>query len=477
MFEVIKEKIWNLLKEKEISLAMIYDEDGKILWHKGREIEGKNVIKGFGFCKSYIEESLKNPVNIDVKDYIKSDATKMSESALRLNVKSVMIHPIKRGFFLYVDSGKKEYFSDKDFISFRVLGELLEQVIIQVHEDADISGLTGKSKATKKIQELVVKYSLEEEPVLLSGETGVGKNHIAGLIHRYSGRKGKFVIVDTPNIDANLFESKLFGHKKGAFTDARFDKTGLVEEAVRGTLFLDEITEVPLHIQAKLLRFLDTRKFYTLGESTEKEADVRIIAATNKNLQTAVRDGEFRKDLYYRLNVLEIKVPPLHERKEDIKNLILENQILLRGKEIGQGFWDVVYNYKWPGNVRELLNVLKRSGVILDSPITGEKISSLIQIDGKKESSGIQELGERAEDDRLRKIRQKIQTGENFWDLIWKPFIDRDLNREMVKNILNFFYIDSSSSFKKMIKKLNIAEKDYQKFMSLLYQYKIDPRK
>lgn len=477
MFEVIKEKIWNLLKEKEVSLAMIYDEDGKILWHKGREIEGKDVFTGFGFCQSYIEESLKNPVRIDVEDYIKSEGKTLSKSAQRLMVKSVIIHPIKRGFFLYVDSGKRDFFSEKDKISFQILGELLEQVIMKAQEDADVYGLTGISTASQKIQELVVKYSLEEEPVLLTGETGVGKNYIAALIHRYSGRKGKFVIVDTPNIDANLFESKLFGHKKGAFTDARFDKTGLVEEAAKGTLFLDEITEIPLHIQAKLLRFLDTRKFYTLGESIEKEADVRIIAATNKDLPNAVENNEFRKDLYYRLNVLEIKIPPLYERKEDIKKLVLENQILLRGKEIGQGFWDVIYDYHWPGNVRELLNILTRAGVILESPITGEKILSLLNITGGTLPLEIHERGERAEDDNLRKIHEKIKAGDSYWDVIWKPFIDRNLNRDMVKSILNYFYNESSASFKKMIKDLNIDEKDYQKFMSLLYQYKIDPRK
>ncbi len=473
MIEVIKNKIWNILKEKEISLAMIYDKEGKILWHKGREIEGKNIKTGSGFCKSYIEQSLRNSGSIDGGDFLESNSTDLSRSAEQYAVKSVIIHSIGQRLFLYVDSGKKEFFSEKDRNSFSVLGELLEQMIIQIREEADVYGITGKSKTIERIRELVVKYSLEEEPVLLSGETGVGKNHIAGLIHRYSGRKGKFVIVDTPNISDNLFESKLFGHKKGAFTDARFDKTGLVEEAVNGTLFFDEITEVPMEVQAKLLRFIDTQKYYTLGESTEKEADVRLIAATNKDLQKAVEDKEFRKDLYYRLNVLEIQVPPLHERKEDIKNLILENQILLREKEIGPGFWDVVYNYKWPGNVRELLNILKRAGIMLESPITGEKISSLLTGDEKKSPFRKQGNG----NGKLEEIREKIESGENFWEVIWKPFIDRELDRNTVKRILNSFYVECSHSFKKMTAYLNVDESDYKKFMSLLYKYRIDPRK
>jgi DNA-binding NtrC family response regulator len=470
MFELIKDKIWDMLKEKEISLAMIYDKNGKILWHKGRKILGKDVFTGTGFCKSYITESLENHRIIDVEDYIKSNPEALSKSAEELLVKSIIIHPIHRGFFLYIDSGLKEFFSEKDRISFRILGELLEQVIMKARRETDDSGLTGTSKVIEGIRELVVKYSLEEDPVLLSGESGVGKNHIAGLIHKYSGRIGKFVIVDTPNISDNLFESKLFGHKKGAFTDARYDKTGLVEEAAQGTLFFDEITEVPLDVQAKLLRFIDTRMYYILGESTEKRGDVRIIAATNKDLQKTIERGEFRKDLYYRLNVLEIEIPQLHERKEDIKNLILEKQALLRGKEIGAGFWDVIYNYHWPGNVRELLNILKRAGIMLESPITGKKISSII-----KKNTG-KEPDKKKDNTGLKGIQDKIKAGENFWDVIWRPFIKRDLDRNTVKDILKEYYTESSCSFKKMIKKLNIPESDYHKLISLVHQYKIDPR-
>jgi DNA-binding NtrC family response regulator len=472
MFEVIKDKIWNLLKEKEISLAMIYDQKGKILWHRGREIKGKDVYTGGRFCKSYIEESLKDPGSFDLEDYIKSDSQHLSGSAKGLLVKSIIIHPIGRRLFLYIDSGKKEFFTEKDRTSLKILGELLEQVITLAHKEADVSGLTGTSPAIEEIRELVVKYSLEEEPVLLTGETGVGKNHIAGLIHRFSGREGKFVIVDTPNIDANLFESKLFGHKKGAFTDARFDKTGLVEEAVNGTLFLDEITEIPMDIQAKLLRFIDTQKFYVLGESSEKEADVRIIAASNKDLLKAVEEKEFRQDLYYRLNVLEIEVPPLRQRKEDIKKLVSANQILLRGKEMGEGFWETICNYHWPGNVRELLNILKRAGIMLESPITGEKISSVLS-SVKKDFPPKKGNGSVL----LEKIRQGLITGESFWELVWKPFIVRDFDRETVRSILKEFYAESSNNFKEMIRRLNVDEGDYQKFMSYIYKYNIDPRK
>ncbi len=330
----------------------------------------------------------------------------------------------------------------------------------------------------KGIRELAAKYALESEPILLSGETGVGKNHIAALIHRFSGRKGKFIIVDTPNINDQLFESKLFGHKKGAFTDAKFDKTGLVEEAANGTLFFDEITEIPLDIQAKLLRFIDTKTFYTLGESSEKVSDVRILAATNKDLDQAVENNEFRKDLYYRLSVLEMVVPPLHERKEDIKSLVLENQRLLRGKQIGKGFWDVVCNYHWPGNVRELLNILKRAGIMLESPITGEKIATILNSNGKKNSLETNGNGNGDLEAAVKEIRKKLKTNhDSFWQLIWEPFINRDFDRNTVKGILKFFYIESSYNFREMIRRLNVDESEYPKLMSFIYKYRIDPRK
>lgn len=471
MIEVLKNKIWNLLKEKEISLAMIYDKQGKILWHKGREISGTDAFKGTGFCKSYIEESLQKPGSIDIQDVIQSAPLQLSKSAETLLVKSVIIHPIGQNFFLYVDSGKRDRFSEQDRTSFKVLGELLEQIIQQIRHSADVQDISGSSEAIQGIRDIILKYSLEEEPVLLQGETGVGKNHVAELIHRYSGRKGKLVVVETPNIQEPLFESKLFGHKKGAFTDAKYDQKGLVEEASGGTLVFDEIGDVPLGIQAKLLRFIDTQKYYRLGESMEREASVRIIAATNRDLRSMVDQKEFREDLYYRLNVLEIKIPPLRERREDIKALIEEHQQLLRGKEIGEDFWSTICGHDFPGNIRELLNLLKRAGITLEGPITGNKIAALIQ------GTGSRDIGADGTSISLDTVAMGLAEGKDFWNLLWRPFIHRELNRSTVKKILDHFYKKSGNSFKEMSTRLGIDSKDYRKFMSLMYKYDIDPRK
>jgi transcriptional regulator with PAS, ATPase and Fis domain len=338
-------------------------------------------------------------------------------------------------------------------------------------------GFTGNSHSVREIRKLVARYAPEEEPVLICGETGVGKNHLAALIHNQSGRRGRFVVVDTPNIEGSLFESKLFGHKKGAFTDARFDKTGLVEEAHGGTLFFDEITEVPIDVQAKLLRFIDTQKFYRLGESNEKQVDVRIIAATNRNLVLAVEENRFRRDLYYRLNVLEIDIPPLRDRKDDIKALVQDHLFLLRGMKTGKDFWEAVRNYDWPGNVRELLNILKRAGIMLEGTVTGEKIDTLIHNNGKNNHPAVEGDGNGRHNGTLNEIKKKFESGDSFWKLIWKPFIARDIDRKTVKNVLNHFYSESSCCFRKMLGRMNVANNDYRKVMSLLYKYKIDPRK
>ena len=343
MFESIKTQLWDILKKKQVSLVMIFAKNGDILWHKGREIQGKSIHLGTGFSKSATRKSIARGDMIEQDNVgIAMFGDQLSESAVNLSVKSLIIIPIKNRFFLYLDSGTKESFTGVDLEVFRVMGQLLERIIERViQEEEEGDGITGASTEIKKIREMVVKYALEEEPVLLRGETGVGKSHIAELIHRYSGRKGKFVVAEITSINENLFESTMFGHKRGSFTDAKTDKGGLVQEANGGTLFIDEISEIPISFQAKLLRFIDKKKYRVMGECEEREADVRIVAASNRDLQKAIDDKEFREDLYYRLQVLEIEIPPLRSRKEDIKTFITKNCRFLKGKEIEKSFWKV----------------------------------------------------------------------------------------------------------------------------------------
>lgn len=471
MINTFKTKLWDVLKEKEVSLAMLYNRDGEILWHKGRDIVGRTVDEGEGFCKSYIHKSLETGTGVDTENVIlMSSDNVLSKSAQRLLVRSVIIQPIDNDFFLYIDSGIKTFFNDMDREIFKILGELLRDSIEKIRENEDShAGITGDSIVIKHIRELVLKYSLEDDPVLIRGETGVGKTHIAELIHKYSGRTGKFVVVDTPTIIESLFESEIFGHKKGAFTGAIFDKKGLAAEANEGTLFFDEISEVPVSFQAKLLRFIDTKRYRVLGEPFEKTADVRIVAATNKDLVEAIEKKEFREDLYYRLNVLEIVVPPLRERKEDIKTAITEKLNFLKGKEIGQGFWEAFYNHDWPGNYRELFNVLKRVGILCASPVKGEDIRTII------EEKNTEHVTRRS--DKMAQIQKDLGAGKSFWETVWKKFINRDLNRDEVKQLLLDGFAKNKFKLKALSRDLNIADEDFKKFIAILHKYDIHPGK
>lgn len=314
----------------------------------------------------------------------------------------------------------------------------------------------------KRIRELVLNYSMENEPVLLLGETGVGKNHTAELIHRHSGRKGKFVVASAPNLQEGLFECTLFGHKKGAFTDAKSDRQGLVEEAREGTLFIDEISGVPVSIQARLLRFIESKKYRVLGESSEKEANVRIIAASNKDLVKAIENKEFREDLYYRLNVLEIMIPPLRERKEDIENFVWEKQEYLKGKKIGRGFMEALYNHEWPGNFRELITVLKRAGICCKSPITGKDIINMIKQNNCKKSFD-------QTSDKLEQIWNELKAGKTFWEVVKKPYLDRELNRSEAKGLIEKALTEVGGKYKDSLKIFNLEDKEYNNFMRFLH--------
>ncbi|GLI34377.1 Nif-specific regulatory protein [Desulforhabdus amnigena] len=232
--------------------------------------------------------------------------------------------------------------------------------------------MIAKSRTMIEVQEMIKKVAPSKASVLLLGESGTGKTLIARIIHELSTRaKYPFVKVNCTSLPENLLESELFGYEKGAFTGAVKAKVGRFEEADGGTIFLDEIGELSLALQSKLLRFLQEREFERLGSTKTIKVDVRIIAATNKDLSDAVNTGSFREDLYYRLNVFPIHVPPLRDRKEDIPSL-LDHFIDKISKEYGRRYritpqgLDVLTKYDWPGNVREMENLIERLAILVD---------------------------------------------------------------------------------------------------------------
>jgi len=234
--------------------------------------------------------------------------------------------------------------------------------------------LETRSESFRKVLDIARKVANTELPVLIRGETGVGKEVLAKYIHAVSDRKDKpFVVVDCTAIPEHLFESELFGYEKGAFTGANTRKLGLVELANGGTLFFDEIGEMPLSIQAKLLRFMETKKFRRVGGLKDVEVDVKIICATNKDLYEKSRKGEFREDLYFRINTVEIEIPPLRERREDIP-LLVEFFLKKYGKKIRKETMKELVNYPWEGNVRELKNVIERACILSTDEYVDEAI-------------------------------------------------------------------------------------------------------
>ncbi|MGC9966963.1 MAG: sigma 54-interacting transcriptional regulator [Syntrophobacteraceae bacterium] len=237
--------------------------------------------------------------------------------------------------------------------------------------------MVGKSPSMVAVQHQIRKVAPSKASVLLLGESGTGKTLVAKILHELSTRSGSpFVKINCASLPENLLESELFGYEKGAFTGAIRSKPGRVEEADGGTIFLDEIGELTLPLQAKMLRFLQEKEFERLGGTDTRKVNVRVLAATNKNLAAAVSEGEFREDLYYRLNVFPIYVPPLREREEDIPNLLLyfAGKISQEyGRQIGisKTVMALLTKYDWPGNVREMENLIERLVIMADGDEIG----------------------------------------------------------------------------------------------------------
>ena len=241
----------------------------------------------------------------------------------------------------------------------------------QLQEKYKISSIVSQSHKMEEVINIAARVADSKATVLITGENGTGKEVLAKAIHYMSSRKEKpFVAVNVPALTETLLESELFGHEKGAFTGAEKMKKGRFEVANGGTLFLDEVGDIPQPIQVKLLRILQEHQFERVGGTEKIEVDVRIIAATNKDLEQKIKEGAFREDLFYRLNVVSINIPPLRERKEDILPLI-ENFIEKYCKEndkekleISKEATDVLMKYNYPGNVRELENIIERAVVL-----------------------------------------------------------------------------------------------------------------
>lgn len=310
------------------------------------------------------------------------------------------VQAMKSGAFDYITKG-----DDNDKI-IPLLNRAIEKVQLQkritqleqqVGNRYGFDSILGESVLIKEAVNLAKKVAPTEATVLLLGETGTGKEVFAQAIHNSSKRAGKpFLALNCSAFGKDILESEIFGHKAGAFTGAVKDKKGLIEEADTGTLFLDEIGEMHIELQSKLLRVLETNEFIKVGDTKPTKVSVRIIAATNRDLQQEVTDGNFREDLFYRLNVFTIALPALRERKKDIP-VLAEYFLKLFAQKTNQridcmstGFTEHLQQHNWKGNIRELKNVIERAVILTDgSALTVESLPVELQINHPQQQNGI----------------------------------------------------------------------------------------
>ncbi len=302
-------------------------------------------------------------------------------------------------------------------------------------EKTEEKRITSKNKEMRLVLELAKKVAPVDSNVLILGESGTGKDLLANMIHNMSRRcSGPFIKVNCGAIPENILESELFGYEEGAFTGAQKNgKAGLLEIADGGTIFLNEIGEMPYQLQVKLLQAIQDRSFIRLGGCEPKVVDIRIIAATNKDLRIAVEQGEFREDLFYRLNVIPMTIPPLRERKEDIPALVFDflkqfNEKYRRNKHISSRTMELLLNHEWPGNVRELENLIERLVVVSkeDTIYPDDLPFELLLKAGRRdgphiritEGEGLQETLDKVEKNILCELYQKYKSTNKLAELL-----------------------------------------------------------
>ncbi|MFP4499843.1 MAG: sigma-54-dependent transcriptional regulator [Candidatus Hydrogenedentota bacterium] len=312
-------------------------------------------LDGFAFCHRLSRNRPDVPV-IVITGFGSLDS---AIKAIRAGAYDFVTKPIERDLLAIVIERALQH---------RALQEQIRFLKEEHGVPADLGEFIGQSPCMERLFNQVVRVADQEVPVLITGESGTGKELVARALHRHSERRhGPFVPVNCAALPGMLLESELFGHAQGAFTDARSDRHGLFLAANGGTLFLDEIAEMPVEVQPKLLRALESGTVRPIGQDHEERSDVRVIAATNRDLENAVKEGDFRDDLFFRVNVVQLNVPPLRARGSDV--LLLAQHFLDQAaqrsrksiKGFSRGFADRLLAYRWPGNVRELKNAIERA--------------------------------------------------------------------------------------------------------------------
>jgi len=377
----------------ERGLFVKYDEernDFSII--TARKISSESITNLAEFSSGILQKVISEKKPLLYHDVMSDPHLSQFESVQIHKIKSVIGVPIIReqkvwGVIVADSTLDRREFTDENLMFLNFFSNLVSlaldriikleelekenQVLLnKLQSIVEIPEMIGDSPAMRNLTKLIMKVAISDASVLIVGESGTGKEVAAKAIHQLSKRKEKpFLAQFCGSIPDSLLESELFGYKKGAFTGANTDKQGLLEAADGGTFFLDEIGDISAALQAKLLRVLENKEIIRLGDTKVKKVDVRIVAATNKDLQALVKEGKFREDLYYRLNVFPLSIPPLRERRGDIPQLAIHFAKKLAQKEI-QLTSDALRkleNYYWPGNIRQLINVIQRAIILSDT--------------------------------------------------------------------------------------------------------------
>lgn len=392
LIEKIMDTVINTVNAERGFLMLRDEKTGEMKVEVARNLNKENILGSKEISMTSVYTALEKGEPVLTSDAKTDPRLKESKSIVMYNLLSIMSVPIKRKDnvigVIYVDSQTNKNVFDDDSLAFMSAFSNLAAIGI---ENAKLTNaleienmalrremtsmynfehIIGTSKQIRKVLEIVKKVINTDVPILIEGESGTGKGLIARAIHFNSSRKdNKFISQYCGALPETLLESELFGYKKGAFTGAVGNKMGLFEAADGGTFFLDEVGDLSLTIQTKLLRVLQEHKIRRVGDTEDRNVDVRIISATNKILEDEVKTGKFREDLYYRLKVVRIHIPPLRDRKEDIpvliKFLINNPDINTRGiKGVSDDALNSMMDYNWPGNIRELENVIQHAIVM-----------------------------------------------------------------------------------------------------------------
>ena len=346
--------------------------------------------------------------------------------------------------------------------------------------------MVGKSEAIRALETDLDAAARSDAKVLVTGETGVGKEVVARLIHQRSPRaSGGLVTLNCAGLPDSLLESELFGHVRGSFTGAYRDKPGLLEMAPNGTVFLDEVGEMSTRMQVVLLRFLESGEIQRVGaDRSHTRVNVRLITATNRDLQAQINIGAFREDLYFRLNVIRLSIPPLRERVEDIPLLVsyymtaFSQTHRVESPEISGEAMDALMAYRWPGNIRELKNVVERIVLKTGGPtvkytdLPGDVVRALnapppTTAQASGEAAAVAAATQRADD----LAALMLQHGESFWAAVYPMFMSRDLTRTDLRRIIQVGLETTNGNYRLLVQLFNMAPEDYKRFLGFLRKH------